>query len=206
MTWLTRFRLVQRVRPESGAAVVEAVLVTPLFLLLVLGIIELGPAFMNWNAIHGASREGARVGSIAGTNPNSDFQILHDIKQRLRPSIAGVNYIIVFKATSTTDDPPADCLSSAQAHKIGLYGPLTGKCNIYYANDFARPEVDFGNGTLAQADANWPAILRNDAVDNADKIGVHISTDHRTLTGVIPATTMDYTTVFAIESTTGEGT
>ncbi len=197
--WNSRFK---KRSAERGAAIVEAVLVTPLFLLLILGIIELGPAFMNWNAIHGASREGARAGSVAGANPNADYQILQEIKGRLRPSIAKVNYVIVFKATTTTDDPPANCLSAAGA----LLRGVLDTCNIYYFSDFARPDTDFGNGTVTAADALWPAISRLDSVDNADKLGVHISTDHRTLTGIIPSTTMEYTTVFAIESTTGEGT
>ncbi len=187
---------------ERGAAVVEAVLVTPLFLLIIVGIIELGPAFLNWNGIHSGTREAARVGSVAGAVPDADFQILREVKTRMRASVSKINYVIVFKGTTTVDDPPAACITSAQTLGRGVLG----LCNVYYPADFARPQSAFGNGTLTSADANWAPNTRKDwTAGPVDLVGVHISTDYKTLTGVIPSKEMKYTTVFAIEATTGEG-
>ncbi len=181
---------------------VEAVLVTPLFLLLVLGIIELGPLFMNWNAIHGASREGARVGSVAGTAPNADWQILADVARRRRASIARLNYVIVFKATTPNDDPPGPCLAQAGSGGSGI----PNLCNVYYLADFFRPASDFGTGTGSAADAKWAALDRVDWSDGPpDLLGVHLSTRHDTLTGFVPSATLRYTTVFAIETKTETG-
>ncbi len=189
-------------RSERGAAIVEAVLVTPLFLALVLGIVELGPLFMNWNAIHGASREGARVGSVAGTAPNADWQILADIARRRRASIARLNYVIVFKASNPNDDPSSTCLTRAAAGNNGV----NDACNIYYLSDFSRPASDFGTGVGSAADSKWSAVDRVDWTDGPpDLIGVHVSTRHRTLTGIIPSANLDYTTVFAIETRTESG-
>jgi hypothetical protein len=203
MRVLSKIRAASKIRSqEKGAAVVEAVLVTPLFLLIILGIIELGPAFLNWNGIHSATREGARVGSVSGAAPDADFQILRDVKSRMRASVSKVNFVIVFKATTTVDDPPADCLASARSLGRGV----VDKCNVYYLNDFSRPQSDFGNLSLTAADANWAASSRRDwTAGPVDLVGVHINTDYRTLTGIIPSREMSYTTVFAIEATTGEG-
>ena len=189
-------------RSEHGAAIVEAVLVTPLFLMLVLGIIELGPFFMNWNAIHSASREGARVASVAGTDPKADKQVLDDIAKRRRLSLARLNYVIVFKATTPNDSPPAACVTAAASALSGV-GNL---CNVYYPADFARPVSDFGTGTVTAADANWSALDRVDWSDGPpDLIGVHLSTRHDTLTGFIPSATLRHTTVFALETRTESG-
>jgi Flp pilus assembly protein TadG len=59
-----------RRRPENrrrrGATLVEAALVLPLFLLIVLGMIDLGVAISRNNALSQAARQGARVASIHG--------------------------------------------------------------------------------------------------------------------------------------------
>ncbi len=189
-------------REERGAAIVEAVLVTPLFLALVLGIIELGPFYMNWNAIHSASREGARVGSVAGTDPKADKQVLDDIAKRRRLSLARLNYVIIFQAATPTDQPPGACVTAAATAGTGV----PNVCNIYYPADFSRPASDFGTGTVTAADANWSALDRVDWSDGPpDLIGVHLSTRHDTLTGIIPSATLRYTTIFAVETRTESG-
>ncbi len=199
---VARYLRNKRARSDRGAAIVEAVLVTPLFLILVLGIVELGPLFMNWNAIHGASREGARVGSVAGTAPNADWQILADIARRRRASIARLNYVIVFKATTPNDTPTAACMSQAAGSGSGV----SNICNIYYLADFSRPAADFGTGIGSAADSKWSAIDRVDWSDGPpDLIGVYVSTRHQTLTGFIPSVNLKYTTVFAIETRTESG-
>jgi Flp pilus assembly protein TadG len=59
-----------RRRPENrrrrGAALVEAALVLPLFLLIVLGMIDLGVAMFRNNALSQAARQGARKASVQG--------------------------------------------------------------------------------------------------------------------------------------------
>ena len=51
---------------RRGAALVEFALVVPIFLLCVVGSVELGRAIMVQEALTDASREGARVGIIDG--------------------------------------------------------------------------------------------------------------------------------------------
>lgn len=56
-------RVVELLGGESGAAIIEFALVTPLLLLLVFGIIESGRAIYTVNALASAVRDGARYGA-----------------------------------------------------------------------------------------------------------------------------------------------
>jgi Flp pilus assembly protein TadG len=57
-----RFRT--RVRSERGAELIEFALTLPLLLLLVLGIIEFGFLFQEYEVVTNAAREGARIGAL----------------------------------------------------------------------------------------------------------------------------------------------
>jgi hypothetical protein len=52
-------------RREDGQDILEYALTLPLFVLLVLGIVEFGIVVMSYNTIANAAREGARAGIIA---------------------------------------------------------------------------------------------------------------------------------------------
>jgi len=64
-------RLISRNR--RGAAMVETAIVLPIFLILVLGIIEFGRALMVANMVTNAAREGARMAILDGST-NSEVQ------------------------------------------------------------------------------------------------------------------------------------
>lgn len=53
---------------RRGAALVEFAMVAPIFLLFVVGSIELGRALVVQEALTNASREGARVGTLDGAS------------------------------------------------------------------------------------------------------------------------------------------
>ena len=59
---LSRFS--KRVRSERGAELIEFALTLPLLLLLVLGIIEFGFMFKEYEVVTNAAREGARLGAL----------------------------------------------------------------------------------------------------------------------------------------------
>jgi hypothetical protein len=60
---------------RRGTTVVETALVLPVFLLFVLGLVELGHVLMVKNVLRGACREAARLGSTEG-NSTADVQEL----------------------------------------------------------------------------------------------------------------------------------
>lgn len=60
-------RLLRRSRrDESGAELIEFALVAPLLLLLVVGIVDFGFMFQQYEVVTNAAREGARIGSLPG--------------------------------------------------------------------------------------------------------------------------------------------
>jgi Flp pilus assembly protein TadG len=65
-------------RPRAGATVVEMALMLPLFILIVVGIIEFGRAFMVQQMVTNASREGARHATLPNTTENEVVAIVRD--------------------------------------------------------------------------------------------------------------------------------
>jgi hypothetical protein len=55
----------RRCRPERGAALVEFALVIPVFLMLVMGTIDFGATFNDYNSVRQGVREGARQVVVA---------------------------------------------------------------------------------------------------------------------------------------------
>ena len=65
-------RLLRRfVRAQSGAEVIEFALTLPLLLLVVLGIIEFGFLFQQYEVITNAAREGARIATLPTYSANA---------------------------------------------------------------------------------------------------------------------------------------
>ncbi|MGB7859413.1 MAG: TadE/TadG family type IV pilus assembly protein, partial [Acidimicrobiia bacterium] len=57
-----------RARLDAGSTLVEAAVVLPVILLVVLGTIEIGMAFKDYLTVGALSREGARVAAVAGND------------------------------------------------------------------------------------------------------------------------------------------
>lgn len=64
---------------SRGASLVEAALVFPILILMVMGIMEIGLAFKDYLTVSAISREGARVGALAGDDIEADCAILRGI-------------------------------------------------------------------------------------------------------------------------------
>ncbi len=59
-------------RDERGQAIIEFALVLPIFLLLVIGIIQFGIAYNNYITLTDAVRVGAREAAVSRTLPNPE--------------------------------------------------------------------------------------------------------------------------------------
>jgi Flp pilus assembly protein TadG len=77
MAAMNRLSAGSRARSESGAELIEVALTLPLLLLVVLGIIEFGFLFQQYEVITNAAREGARVAVLPG------YKIPDDAKTRV---------------------------------------------------------------------------------------------------------------------------
>jgi Flp pilus assembly protein TadG len=74
-------RIRAKLRREEGAAAVEFALIAGLLFMLIFGMIEYGFAFFQMQTLRGATREGARVAAVGGTDS--------DISTRLVQASAG---------------------------------------------------------------------------------------------------------------------
>ena len=70
-------------RRERGATLVEAAIITPLFFLLIFGIIEVGGAYKDKLAIGNAVTAGARTGSASADDALADYNILIAVEKAL---------------------------------------------------------------------------------------------------------------------------
>lgn len=82
---------------RSGAATVETALVLPIFFMVMLGLVEIGRAFMVSQLLTNAAREGARV-AIMNNSTNAEVSnTVADIAQRtigVNPADVAVNIIV----------------------------------------------------------------------------------------------------------------
>jgi hypothetical protein len=114
-----------RRRSERGAAAVEAVLVTPIFVLLVLGIIEFALFFQNNLSASDAVKAGVRMASAEGRNAN----FAQDAADRVQTAggamhKGNIEQLWIYKANPTDEFPQGfssftDCTVCVKFHWTG---------------------------------------------------------------------------------------
>lgn len=109
----------KRTRPKRrGAALVEMALVLPIFVSVVLGIVEFGRAMMVAQLITNASREGARMGALDATTNTEVISSVKDFVSRsagVDASHVSVN-ITIEPAAGNPD--PGHQIASAQTRDL----------------------------------------------------------------------------------------
>jgi Flp pilus assembly pilin Flp len=199
------------VRNERGAAVVEAALIAPLFLLLIFGIIEVGAFLFTASSVRTAARDAARDVSASASLPNADLAGI--LKARPDLTAVQVKYIIVYKADTIDSPVPTECIQEAE---IGGSGKKD-KCNVYDALKIKSADItNFGANTPTNCkvphnppkpacsfwDNNWPSTSRRDSVsenDLPDLVGVYVSVRYNGLTGIVPTQSLSGQSIFQIE-------
>ena len=84
----------KRSRGERGQALLEFAFVVPIFLVLLLGIVDFSWALRSWITVTNSAREGARLGAVGAT--------CDDIQQRVVDTSAGL-------LTLANVPPPVNC-------------------------------------------------------------------------------------------------
>ncbi len=98
-------RLTKR-RSQRGAVAVEAALITPLFVLLVFGIIEFGLMFKDYLAVVSSVRAGARIASAEPRNTNFATDAAAQVaREGSALNLSLVSELWVYKANKTTGTP-----------------------------------------------------------------------------------------------------
>jgi Flp pilus assembly protein TadG len=76
---------------DAGQDLVEYALVLPIFLLLVLGVIEFGLLFFQYNVVANAAREGARAGIVMETDTCPTSCLAKRVDDAAREITAGLD-------------------------------------------------------------------------------------------------------------------
>lgn len=127
-------------RSQRSQALVEFALISPIFLLVMFGAIDISRLLYTYSAISSAARDGARTASLSSAL-FSDCQIIQEVKlvgqgfpvQMDPNSVAGnsdpnnpsgslqpttpppnVGYAYIWPAVATSDPPDSNCSSSQQ--------------------------------------------------------------------------------------------
>jgi len=158
-----------RKRPsEKGAYLVEFALVFPLFLLLVLGIVEFGRYFFVQHTIQFATREGMRLATVgtrlndqSGQQMTREASIIQKIKEKAAVAVDPASLsIYIYPIASDFSDPanwqdlPPDAGTSLQYMRI----------RTRYTFRFITPLIGaFFPGRQAQIEAQ--TTYRNEVFD-----------------------------------------
>jgi hypothetical protein len=170
---------------ERGQGIVEFAALVPIFLLLLLGMLEFGFAFDQNLTLQYASREGARVGSALANDGGPtgcttvDDQIVAAVQRvlvspgsRVEPAIG--MQVLIWKATATgTQAVPTSSYTNTWTYT----GPGTG------------PLVDGQRIAFTKGVSPWSACTRNNGgVGGPDSIGIsltHTYTFQTPLAGIL---------------------
>ena len=180
---------------------------TPVFLVLIFGVMEFGLALRNYLAVSNATTEGARSASVLGRDQEADFFVLRSIAHGIEAmGLEGVDYVVIFEADKVNASLPDACRTAS----------VDGLCNRYTASDFfLELEDNAGNSTgnwgcgVNSVDRYWCPIAnathnpegRKAALsDPPDFIGVHVSATHDYVTGFFgPTANLENTKIIRVE-------
>jgi Flp pilus assembly protein TadG len=178
-----------RTNREKGATLVEAAVIMPILLLLIIAIMEYGLVFKDYLTVSYLSREGARIGALAGDETTADCAILIGLGELVTPAdLARIDRIEIYQANQNT--------GVQGATNVAVYNDPNDPtaCNIP-----ADPSDGWSFTSVA-----WPPNSRNTAVGSnpLDILGVRVILNRSWLTGFGPFqgnVTIDESTITRLE-------
>lgn len=125
-------------------AILEAAFVTPVFFILIFGIMEVGLAMNDSLALASSVRAGSRVASASGNDLRADmYVVLKVARESAALNRNNIDYIVVYKPGSFGQEPSTLC-------KGGAPQP---DCNVYRGVDMVAAEVQVTEETAALAES-----------------------------------------------------
>jgi Flp pilus assembly protein TadG len=134
---------------QRGQALVEFALIVPVFILLVMGIFDLGRAVYGYNTVNNAAREGARLAIVDQTITEIKTEAVnHAVGLGL-----GVNDVTVdFRSSSTPGTANScatlqiNCIANVRVNYLyqaatPIIGNLVGQISIYGESQFTIESV-----------------------------------------------------------------
>lgn len=167
--------------PDRGATMVEAALVLPILIFLLLAIIEVGGTLKSYSGAASSVRSGSRAASVAGADRMADRQILEQMASLAGSLDAGeIELVVIWHAEGPGDPVPPDCLppdtSSPNQASVGDAGSVPdgmGACNAYI-----QPGDEGGAFAMAQGTAPEPEEHYFGCVGPTDPEALHLLDCH----------------------------
>lgn len=146
--WISRVRA--RTRDSRGAALIEAAIFTPVFFLLVFGVMEIGLAMNDSLAVSSSVKAGARMASATGNEPRADlYTMLNIARESTAINRGDIVRIVIYRPQGFGDGPTESC--KAGTPKAWTQGDPSGACNVYTSADLRTAEVQVREETEAAA-------------------------------------------------------
>ena len=184
---------------ERGSAIIEAAIVTPVFFLLLFGVLEVGLLFRSNLTTTHASRDGARAASVYGRESETDFLVLQTIRHAADAmGVDAIEFVVIYKLDTPTSPMDSDCLVASKVDVCNRYVRSDFDLALDYTNGNPTPHFRCAAGTAV--DRFWCPADRDSSIGNADYVGVYIQTEHDYITGFFgESRLLDDTTVIRIE-------
>jgi hypothetical protein len=133
---------------DGGQSLVEFALVVPIFLLLIMGLIEYGFLYNNVLTVQYASRQGVSIAAEAGAVDGADCSILKAVEAALQSPVnrADVEGVTIFE--SDFNGNPISGRANQYVRTGALYCPGTGTQPYTLVGEEGYPQTERGD-TLA---------------------------------------------------------
>ena len=156
----------RRRRDDRGAAAVEAAIVTPMVLLLMLGILEFGMFFKNSLSASEAAKAGVRIASATPRNTGYAQKAVDRVTQASGGLDKGtVQALWVYKANATNNFPAG----------YSSFAGCTTCVRYAWTGTAFTPTYD-----------NWPAASQDAcAASPPDRIGVYLQVRHNAISRLV---------------------
>jgi TadE-like protein len=168
---VTPRRIARRPGRSRGQSLVEYAMTVPVFLLILLGMLEFGFAFSHHLTMEYSTREGARTGaSLANGSDQVDCAIVDD------HVIAAVQRVL----TGAGSQVALTRIGEIRVYKADANGQELGPVNIWRLG--AGPTIEGAALKFHEVSSGWSACGRKNlqvgTSDRVDSIGVSISYDY----------------------------
>ena len=183
MRSISRIRRRRR-QGDRGAALVEAAFITPVFALLIFGMVEFGLTFRDYLTVANVSRDSARAASAYGDGLYADYNVIQIALQSskgFRPN--EIQRLVIFDAGSVSGNildaahPAHACLTATEG--------IDGVCNVYDNADLLLAKSSFGCKATENLDRYWcPNTRETSASGPPDYVGVYVRARHDFITGL----------------------
>jgi len=110
-----------RPRMRRGAAVVEMAVVSPILLMLLLGMVEFGYIFMVGQSLTNATREAARTATLPGA---TDAMVIERLQQAVAPTGVTIDSGMVTITHASPGDPIVNVRVQVPYQEVTLLGVL----------------------------------------------------------------------------------